>query len=150
MGIFSWVFLGLIARAFAKFIMPGKDPGGIIVTILIGIAGAIVGGFLGSFVGLGKVESFDLGGIFIATIGAIILLIIYRLLIFGQNLGESPCEISKTQGAVLSVGKFPGEIQMQMGLGIIARMSLGSGALSGCGIDRRKPHAFGAVTNDRS
>jgi uncharacterized membrane protein YeaQ/YmgE (transglycosylase-associated protein family) len=60
--------------------MPGKDTGGIIVTILIGIAGAIVGGFLGTFVGLGKVESFDLGEIFIATIGAILLLIVYRLL----------------------------------------------------------------------
>jgi uncharacterized membrane protein YeaQ/YmgE (transglycosylase-associated protein family) len=80
MGLFSWIFLGLIAGAIAKFVMPGKDPGGIIVTILIGIAGAIVGGFLGSFVGLGKVESFDLGGIFIATVGAIILLIIYRFL----------------------------------------------------------------------
>ena len=80
MGIFSWILLGLIAGAIAKFIMPGKDPGGIIVTILIGIAGAVVGGFLGSFVGLGKVESFDLGGIFIATVGAIILLIIYRFL----------------------------------------------------------------------
>jgi len=80
MGLFSWIFLGLIAGAIAKFIMPGKDPGGIIVTILIGIAGAVVGGFLGSFVGLGKVESLDLGGIFIATVGAIILLIIYRLL----------------------------------------------------------------------
>ena len=62
MGIFSWILLGLIAGALAKFIMPGKDPGGIFVTILIGIAGAIVGGFLGSFIGLGKVESFDLGG----------------------------------------------------------------------------------------
>jgi uncharacterized membrane protein YeaQ/YmgE (transglycosylase-associated protein family) len=80
MGILSWILLGLIAGALAKFIMPGKDPGGIIVTILIGIAGAFVGGFLGSFVGLGKVESFDLGGIIIATIGAIILLIIYRLI----------------------------------------------------------------------
>jgi uncharacterized membrane protein YeaQ/YmgE (transglycosylase-associated protein family) len=80
MGIFSWIILGLIAGALAKFIMPGKDPGGIFVTILIGIAGAIVGGFVGSFIGLGKVESFDLGGIFIATIGAIILLIVYRLL----------------------------------------------------------------------
>jgi len=76
MGIFSWILLGLIAGALAKFIMPGKDPGGIFVTILIGIAGAIIGGFLGSFIGLGKVESFDLGGIFIATIGAIILLIV--------------------------------------------------------------------------
>ena len=76
MGIFSWILLGLIAGALAKFIMPGKDPGGIFVTILIGIAGAIIGGFLGSFIGVGKVESFDLGGIFIATIGAIILLIV--------------------------------------------------------------------------
>jgi uncharacterized membrane protein YeaQ/YmgE (transglycosylase-associated protein family) len=59
--------------------MPGKDPGGFFVTILIGIVGALLGGFLGKFVGLGKVESFDLGGIFIATVGSIILLIIYRL-----------------------------------------------------------------------
>src|ERR1700746_1910204 len=80
MGIFSWILLGLIAGALAKFIMPGKDAGGIFITRLIGIAGAIVGGFLGSFIGLGKVESFDLGGIFIATIGAILLLIVYRLL----------------------------------------------------------------------
>ncbi len=80
MGIFSWILLGLIAGALAKFIMPGKDPGGIFATILIGIAGAIVGGFLGSFIGLGKVESFNLGGIFIATIGAIVLLIVYRML----------------------------------------------------------------------
>ena len=80
MGIFSWILLGLIAGALAKFIMPGRDPGGIVVTILIGIAGAIVGGFLGSLIGLGRVESFDLGGIFIATLGAIVLLIVYRLL----------------------------------------------------------------------
>lgn len=79
MGIISWIFLGLIAGALAKFIMPGKDPGGFIVTILIGIAGAFVGGFLGSFIGLGSVQSFDLGGIFIATLGAIVLLVIYRL-----------------------------------------------------------------------
>ena len=59
--------------------MPGKDPGGIIVTIVIGIVGAILGGFLGSFIGLGKVESFDLGGILIATAGAILLLIGYRM-----------------------------------------------------------------------
>jgi uncharacterized membrane protein YeaQ/YmgE (transglycosylase-associated protein family) len=79
MGIISWIFLGLIAGALAKFLVPGKDPGGFIVTILIGIVGAILGGFLGSFVGLGKVESFDLGGIIIATLGAIILLVLYRL-----------------------------------------------------------------------
>ena len=80
MGIFSWIFLGLIAGALAKFIMPGKDPGGIFVTILIGILGGVVGGFLGTFVGLGKIESFDLGGIFIATFGAIVLLVIYRII----------------------------------------------------------------------
>jgi len=79
MGILSWIFLGLIAGALAKLILPGKDPGGILLTIIIGIVGAILGGFLGSFVGLGKVESFDFGGIIIATVGAILLLIVYRL-----------------------------------------------------------------------
>jgi uncharacterized membrane protein YeaQ/YmgE (transglycosylase-associated protein family) len=79
MGIISWIFLGLIAGALAKFLVPGKDPGGFIVTILIGIVGAIVGGFLGSFIGLGRVESFDIGGLIIATLGAIILLVLYRL-----------------------------------------------------------------------
>ena len=55
MGIFSWIFLGLIAGALAKFILPGKDPGGLIVTIIIGIVGALLGGFLGSLIGLGTV-----------------------------------------------------------------------------------------------
>jgi uncharacterized membrane protein YeaQ/YmgE (transglycosylase-associated protein family) len=80
MGIISWIFLGLVAGALAKFIMPGKDPGGILVTILIGIAGGILGGYLGTFIGLGKIESFDLGGILIATIGSVLLIIIYRMI----------------------------------------------------------------------
>ena len=80
MAILSWIFLGLIAGALAKFIMPGRDPGGFFVTILIGIIGGIVGGYLGTFIGLGKIESFDLGGILIATAGAILMLIIYRLI----------------------------------------------------------------------
>ena len=79
MGILSWIVLGLVAGALAKFIVPGKDPGGIVVTILIGIAGGFVGGFLGTFIGLGTIKSFDLGGILIATAGAILLLIVYRL-----------------------------------------------------------------------
>ena len=79
MGIISWIFLGLIAGALAKFLVPGKDPGGFFITIIIGVVGAILGGFLGSFIGLGRVESFDLGGIVIATLGAIILLVLYRL-----------------------------------------------------------------------
>ncbi|HEY5812015.1 MAG TPA: GlsB/YeaQ/YmgE family stress response membrane protein [Terrimicrobiaceae bacterium] len=78
MGILSWILLGLVAGGLAKFVMPGKDPGGCLVTIIIGIVGALLGGFLGSLMGLGQVESFDIGGIIIATLGAIILLIIYR------------------------------------------------------------------------
>lgn len=79
MGIFTWILLGLVAGALAKFIMPGKDPGGFFVTIVIGIIGGVLGGFLGTFIGLGKIESFDLGGLFIATAGSVLLLIIYRL-----------------------------------------------------------------------
>jgi uncharacterized membrane protein YeaQ/YmgE (transglycosylase-associated protein family) len=80
MGTLSWLLLGLIAGSLAKFVMPGKDPGGFFVTILIGMAGGVIGGFLGSLIGLGKIESFDLGGIFIATVGAIVLLFVYRLI----------------------------------------------------------------------
>ncbi|MEX1114496.1 MAG: GlsB/YeaQ/YmgE family stress response membrane protein [Akkermansiaceae bacterium] len=79
MGILSWILLGLVAGALAKFIMPGKDPGGCLVTIIIGIVGAVVAGFIGTMVGFGKVESFDLGGILLATMGAILTLIIYRV-----------------------------------------------------------------------
>jgi uncharacterized membrane protein YeaQ/YmgE (transglycosylase-associated protein family) len=80
MGIISWIRLGLVAGALAKFIMPGKDPGGFFVTMLIGIAGAVVAGLIGSFLGWGKVESFDLWGIFISTFGAVVVLIVYRLI----------------------------------------------------------------------
>jgi uncharacterized membrane protein YeaQ/YmgE (transglycosylase-associated protein family) len=76
-AIIFWIIVGGIAGALAKLIMPGDDPGGIIITILLGIAGAIVGGFLASLIGIGG------GGwiwsILIATIGAIVLLAIYRL-----------------------------------------------------------------------
>ncbi len=83
MGIIAWIIVGLIAGALAKLIMPGDDPGGIIVTILIGIAGAFVGGFLTSLIGIGS------GGfiwtIIVATIGAIILLAIYRAVAGGRT-----------------------------------------------------------------
>jgi uncharacterized membrane protein YeaQ/YmgE (transglycosylase-associated protein family) len=80
MGILSWILLGLVAGVLAKFIVPGRDPGGIIVTILIGIAGAFVGGWLGhALFGIGRVDAFDLGSIFVATLGAILLLIVYHL-----------------------------------------------------------------------
>jgi uncharacterized membrane protein YeaQ/YmgE (transglycosylase-associated protein family) len=80
MGIFSWIILGLIVGVLAKFIMPGRDPGGLIVTILIGIAGAFVGGFIGSLMGLGPVTGFNLASLLVATLGAVLLLFLYRLL----------------------------------------------------------------------
>ena len=78
MGILSWVVLGLIVGALAKFIMPGDDPGGIFVTCGIGIAGAFVGGFLSSSLGLGTVTGFNLGSVAVATAGALLLLFGYR------------------------------------------------------------------------
>ncbi len=78
MGIISWLVLGLIVGVLAKWIMPGDDPGGFIVTILIGIAGAFVGGFIGSLVGLGDVTGFNFVSIGLATLGAVILLFVYR------------------------------------------------------------------------
>ena len=79
MGIISWIIVGLIAGALGKLIMPGDDPGGIIVTILIGIAGAFVGGFVFGLFGGTGVTGFNVWSIIVATIGAIILLAIYRL-----------------------------------------------------------------------
>jgi len=78
MGLLSWIIMGLIVGALAKFLMPGRDPGGLIITILLGIAGAFVGGFLASALGLGTVTGFNLGSILIATGGAILLLFFYR------------------------------------------------------------------------
>ena len=80
MGILSWIIFGLIAGALAKLIMPGNDPGGFIITILLGIAGAIVGGFIGTALGFGDVTGFNFGSFIIAILGAIILLFLYRSL----------------------------------------------------------------------
>lgn len=78
-GFLGWIVVGLIAGALAKWIMPGKDPGGIIVTILIGIAGGLLGGYIGSMLGLGGSNSYIIN-ILIATAGAILLLWIYRMI----------------------------------------------------------------------
>ncbi len=80
MGILTWIIVGLVAGALAKLILPGDDPGGIIVTILIGIAGAIVGGLIASAIGLGGVDGFNIGSLLIAIGGAILLLLIYRMI----------------------------------------------------------------------
>ena len=77
MGIIGWILFGLVAGVIAKLIMPGKDPGGFIVTILLGIAGALVGGFLGRALGLyGEGEG---AGMLMSIGGAILLLLIYRM-----------------------------------------------------------------------
>ena len=81
MGILGWIVLGLIAGAIAKLIMPGDDPGGIIVTMLLGIIGAVIGGFLGSRIfGIGLQSFWNLQTWIVAIIGSLILLIIYRLI----------------------------------------------------------------------
>jgi len=80
MTILGWIGLGLIVGALAKYIMPGKDPGGLIVTVLIGIAGAMIGGAIGNKLGWGQVTGFDLRSIGIAVFGAILLLIVYRVI----------------------------------------------------------------------
>lgn len=79
-GIIAWIVVGLIAGALAKWVMPGPDPGGIIVTILIGIAGAFLGGYVLSLLGGSGVSSLSLGSILTATLGAIVLLAVYRLI----------------------------------------------------------------------
>ena len=78
MGILTWVIFGLLAGIVAKFIMPGSDPGGFFLTILLGIAGALVGGFIGSLLGFGGISGFNLGSFVVAVLGAILLLWIYR------------------------------------------------------------------------
>lgn len=79
MGIFAWIILGGVAGALAKWIMPGDDPGGFFVTIIIGIAGALVGGFVAKPLGFDGVTGFNLGSIAIAIVGALILLFAYRM-----------------------------------------------------------------------
>lgn len=80
MGILAWIIFGLVAGALAKFIMPGDDPGGFIVTTIIGIVGAVIGGFIATQLGWGDVTGFDLRSFGIAIAGALILLFGYRLL----------------------------------------------------------------------
>lgn len=79
MGILWMIIIGLIAGAIAKLLMPGRDPGGIIVTILLGIGGSLLGGFLGRALGLGDGDNF--AGLIGSIIGAMILLFLYRLMV---------------------------------------------------------------------
>ncbi len=84
-----WILLGLVAGALAKFLVPGRDPSGCIITILLGIAGAFIGGWLGTFFGWGRITlgSLNLRSIGIATVGAAVLLVIGRLVV-GRRKGR--------------------------------------------------------------
>ena len=90
MGIVAWIIFGLIAGAIAQLLVPGEDPGsgglfGIAVTILIGIAGAFVGGWIGVQVGWGTVTSFDIRSLALAVLGAVALLVLLRALRGGSR-----------------------------------------------------------------
>ena len=82
-GILGWIIFGLIVGAIAKLLMPGRDPGGIIVTIILGILGSMLGGWLFRMLGIGAADGDGTGGfmgLIGAIIGAIILLAIYRMI----------------------------------------------------------------------
>ena len=78
MGILSWIVLGLVVGILAKWIMPGPDSSGLVMTILLGVAGAFVGGWIGTQLGIGRVTGFDLGSLAIALGGALLLLFLNR------------------------------------------------------------------------
>lgn len=86
MGILSWILLGLVAGAIAKAIHPGRDPQGCIITMLIGIVGAVVGGWIATMLGWGTVNGFNLYSILVAVAGAVLALALWNML-SGRNRG---------------------------------------------------------------
>jgi uncharacterized membrane protein YeaQ/YmgE (transglycosylase-associated protein family) len=83
-GILLWALFGLIAGAIAKFLMPGKVPGGILVTIALGIVGAVVGGFIGAQLGFGDISGFDFRSMLLAVGGGVLVLFIFGLVTKGR------------------------------------------------------------------
>jgi uncharacterized membrane protein YeaQ/YmgE (transglycosylase-associated protein family) len=84
MGILGWIVFGLVVGAVAKLVMPGRDPGGIIVTMLLGIAGAVLGGFIGQALGLYRQG--ESAGFLMALVGSVVLLALYRMLIGRRHI----------------------------------------------------------------
>jgi uncharacterized membrane protein YeaQ/YmgE (transglycosylase-associated protein family) len=86
MGILGWIVVGGLMGALAKAIMPGKDPGGIIVTILIGVVGGLLGGWIGSALfGIGTGSFFEIRTWLVALVGALVLLGLYRIFVSGRS-----------------------------------------------------------------
>ncbi|MDX6019841.1 GlsB/YeaQ/YmgE family stress response membrane protein [Scandinavium sp. V105_16] len=80
MGILTWIIFGLIAGVIAKLLMPGRDGGGFILTCILGIVGAVVGGWLATMFGIGDVSGFNLHSFLVAVVGAVVVLLVFRLL----------------------------------------------------------------------
>lgn len=80
MNVLGWIVFGLVAGTLARFFMPGDDAAGCIVTVILGIAGAVVGGFIGSQLGMGRVTGFNVESLVLSVIGAMVLLVMYRLI----------------------------------------------------------------------
>ncbi len=85
MGILSWIILGLVAGAIAKALHPGRDPQGCIVTMIIGIVGAVLGGWIATMLGWGTVDGFNLYSILVAVGGAVLALAIYTAITGRRN-----------------------------------------------------------------
>ena len=83
-GIIGWIVIGLLAGGIAKLLMPGRDPGGCIITVLLGIAGALLAGFIGSAVGW--YDEGEAAGFLAAIVGAFIILFIYRMVVGRRRL----------------------------------------------------------------
>ena len=81
MGILLWIIFGLIVGVVAKLLMPGGGPRGIIITIVLGIVGALLGGWIGSMLGIGEITGFNLGSMLIAIGGAMLVLLIYYMVV---------------------------------------------------------------------
>lgn len=77
MGILSWIIFGFLAGIIAKWLMPGPQSSGFIITVILGIIGAMVGGWISTFFGFGSVDGFNLGSMVVAVIGAVVVLFIY-------------------------------------------------------------------------
>lgn len=84
MGVIGWIIFGLLVGIVAKFLMPGRDPGGFVITAIIGIVGALLGGYLGR--AIGWYREGDPVGFVVAVLGSIVLLALYRLLVGRRTL----------------------------------------------------------------
>jgi len=85
MNGFLWLALGLLAGALARFFLPGRDKMGCLLTILVGVAGAYLGGFLATLLGFGGFRGFDVYSLIVATLGAILLLVVFRIFRGGET-----------------------------------------------------------------